>query len=298
VWALMAVIRRGSTAYERVTAAFVGLCAPLLIFANPYGLSLAGYYRRLLIDPPFSNLILEWKRTTFEVSTVLFWALLTAAIALAARRWKSVSLFELISLALLAALAFDAVRNIVWFGLAAAVLLPRVVDDAIPSLGRRRKGRHDWRLVQASAAVLLVLAVVAGSTFSERYRKVWPVAPAAQVATLVERNSSVRVYAGERLADWLLWEIPSMRGRVAYDARVELLTREQAENIVRFQSGLPVADSPAAHYPIIVLSPDDTEAIATLVRNERFRIIDSDERAVVLVRSSALTGAGAQVSAG
>jgi hypothetical protein len=84
-----------------------------------------------------------------------------------------------------------------------------------------------------------------------------------------------------------------MRGRIAYDARVELLTREQAERIVRFQSGLPVADSPAAHYPIIVLSPDDTEAIATLVRNERFRIIDSDERAVVLARSSGLTGAGA-----
>jgi hypothetical protein len=297
-WALITVVRPGRTTSERVTATVVGVGAPLLIFASPYGWSLAGYYRRLLIDPPFSSLILEWKRTTFEVSTVLFWSLLMAAMVLAARRWRSFSLFELITLVLLAALAIDAVRNIVWFGLAAALLLPRAVDNAIPSLGRRREGPHDWRLVQTSAAVLLICAVVAGSTFSERYRRFWPVAPAAQVATLVERNSNVRVYAGERLADWLLWEIPSMKGRVAYDARVELLTRSQVERIVRFQSGLLVADSPAAHYPIIVLSPNDTEAIDTLVQNERFRIIGSDERAVVLVRPWALRGTVVQASTG
>jgi hypothetical protein len=35
------------------------------------------------------------------------------------------------------------------------------------------------------------------------------------------------VFADDRHADWLLWAQPSLRGRIAYDIRFELLTPQQ-----------------------------------------------------------------------
>jgi hypothetical protein len=40
-------------------------------------------------------------------------------------------------------------------------------------------------------------------------------------------RSSVRVFADDRYADWLLWAEPETRGRVAYDIRFELFDRSK-----------------------------------------------------------------------
>jgi hypothetical protein len=40
------------------------------------------------------------------------------------------------------------------------------------------------------------------------------------------------VFADLELADWLLWKIPSLRGKVAYDGRPEILTRRQFLSVV------------------------------------------------------------------
>ena len=37
------------------------------------------------------------------------------------------------------------------------------------------------------------------------------------------------------LADWLLWNVPSLRGRIAFDGRPEILTRRQFKGIVRVE---------------------------------------------------------------
>src|SRR5262249_39752076 len=39
------------------------------------------------------------------------------------------------------------------------------------------------------------------------------------------------VYAHEKYADWLLWRDPSLRGKVAYDARFELLTHNELKRV-------------------------------------------------------------------
>jgi hypothetical protein len=38
--------------------------APFAVLCSPYGLSLVGYYRHLLINPPFGRLVSEWTAPT------------------------------------------------------------------------------------------------------------------------------------------------------------------------------------------------------------------------------------------
>jgi hypothetical protein len=189
-----------------------------------------------------------------------------------------------VALVLLFEVAVGAVRNIVWFALAAAVLLPHVVDELVPSFGRRTAGRADAWFAYTGVAVIAALAAVSGWTFQQRLRSLWPPAVPSEVGRLVQKHPGTNVYTNERLADWLLWQTPSLRGRVAYDARVELLTRSQVDRIVEFQSGLTVRDSPVDGYAIVVLEPSDGAAVSTLVKAGRFRIVSRDDRAVVLAR--------------
>ncbi len=286
-WAVLVLLRtRRFTRAERGLAALVGLGAPAMLFVSPYGTSVVGYYHRLLIDPPFGNLILEWQRTSLAPQTVIFWFTggLTAILLLRHRR--ALAPFEVLALGFLFVVAVDAVRNIVWFALAAAVLLPQVLDQLVPALGRRTAGRADAWFAYAGVVAIAALAVVSGWTFDGRLHSLWPPTVPNEVERLVRQNSGTNVYASERVADWLLWQAPSLRGRVAYDARVELLTRSEVDRIVEFQSGLAVPDSPVNGYAVVVLEPADGAALSALIATGRFQVIAHDDRAVVLEQRS------------
>ena len=45
-------------------------------------------------------------------------------------------------------------------------------------------------------------------------------------AIRAELQPEDRVFAPDRFSDWLLWEIPELRGRVSYDVRFELYDEE------------------------------------------------------------------------
>ncbi len=173
------------------------------------------------------------------------------------------------------------VRNLVWFGLAAAVLAPHALDAELPALARRRRSRGDKITVSAAIALAVGLAVVSLAGFDGRYRGLWPAAGANLVSTAAAEG---RVFASERLADWLLWEDPGLRGRIAFDARVELLTRREVDRIVQLESGLPGSASFLDGYSVVALTPHDGAAVG-LLRRDGFRLVHADERSVVLVRA-------------
>ena len=45
------------------------------------------------------------------------------------------------------------------------------------------------------------------------------------------RDPSTRLYATDGTADWLLWRIPDLRGRIAYDVRFELYDGKALDEI-------------------------------------------------------------------
>jgi hypothetical protein len=286
IWALTVISRgRRISRGERLVAALTGVCGTLSSFASPYALSLPGYYSRLLLDPPFHGLIVEWKRTTLTPSTVIFWLALALLALVVLRARPRLTPFELVVLVALAGLAADAVRNIVWFVLAMAVLLPRAVDGLVPRLARRARGRLDAYFLYTMLAATAVLGLFSLRSFDDRMRALWPPAAADRVSSLARQDPDTRVYASERVADWLLWQHPEdLRGRIAYDARLELLTAAEVDRIVSFQSGLTIRGWPASDYVLIALAPHDA-AVPALQRSRRYRTVVDDRRIVVLARA-------------
>jgi hypothetical protein len=136
---------------------------------------------------------------------------------------------------LLAAGAITAVRNVVWFNFAAVVVLPLSIDAAVRA-GRGGRSSHP-RLnlaILGLATVALMLAAVASARRSPTGRY-YSTAGLAAVRRAVTVDPSLRVFADERYADWLLWRLPALRGRVAYDARFELLRGAEIAAIVIFK---------------------------------------------------------------
>ena len=94
-----------------------------------------------------------------------------------------------------------------------------------------------------------------------------------------------RIFATSPYADWLLWTRPELGGRIAYDARFELLSRGQLKRIARFQARagnwLPTARS----YSVFVLDrTTDHDLERSLIRQLPARVVFSSPQVVVLRR--------------
>jgi hypothetical protein len=218
---------RGVTSLPRARALPL-LAAPLLVFCSPYGFSLAGYYRRLLVNPLLPSFLEEWRSSAPSQRTALFFVLAFAAIWLVARHGRTLTLFERGALLLTLVSALAAIRSIVWFGLACLVLLPRLVDVALPRL--RVPAARTFAAAGLAAAAAATLFSVARPASS--FTRDWPSGAARAVAERPE----ARVFADDRTADWLLWEDPRLAGRLAYDVRFELFDDRQFRELLAFRN--------------------------------------------------------------
>ena len=86
--------------------------------------------------------------------------------------------------------------------------------------------------------------------------------PEARVAAVREatRDPSARVWATDGTADWLLWRIPDLRGRLAYDVRFELYDQATLDDIVAYGRRAPGWERVVDGYDVVVV--DDREHLA------------------------------------
>jgi hypothetical protein len=107
------------------------------------------------------------------------------------------------------------------------------------------------------------------------------------VARAAEGSGARAVLPSDKHADWLLWKLPELRGRTAYDVRFELLTAAELEAIVRYKSLQPGWDDATRGYRVVVVDPRDTPGHVKRLRElgleERYR----DGDVVVLTRPAA-----------
>ncbi len=250
--ALQALVRTGARRLPLATL----LLAPASIFASPYALELPRYYRTMLLDPPYGHDIVEWQRTT-PANAPVFFALagLTALIVLARRR--RLRPVDWVVLGVTCAAALSAVRITPWFGLALLAVVPPLTT------WRRRTG--DLRGAGAAlTAAALVAGMLAGLAWIARtdYE-----GPRSVVAALRAEPRTVRVLADLPVADWVLWQAPQLRGRIAYDGRPELLTRREfVDDAVRFERFTPGWEQAVRPYTLIVT---DTAIAERLVASRR-----------------------------
>ncbi len=253
LWERRALLLSVPRAWVRPLVLMAG--APLCLAATPYGFAMVDYYRTTLFNGGLRRLVIEWGPVTVSpvVASLFF---LTAGIVIWSfgRYRGQVTLWERAAMILLAAGAIVAVRNVVWFNLATVVVLPLSIDAAVRARGSRRRSRPRLNVTilgVATVALVLTAAVSARRSPTGHY---YPPDGLATIRRAVTDDPSLRVYADERYADWLLWRLPTLRGRVTYDARFELLTGAQLEAVVKFkaQAGPNWAEA-ASGYRLLVL---------------------------------------------
>jgi hypothetical protein len=256
--------------------------APL---ATPWGFATVDYYQATLLNPLFKQVVTEWRPTTLQLLTVPLYVAAAATIWLVAQQRRRLSAFEVAAPLALVALSFSAVRNGVWLGFGLIVLLARPLAVA---LGARELARPRLNVLIATAAVavLAVRAVGVAAGGERRFERGFPSGAAAAIAQAATRDTRAVVFSNERWADWLLFRVPQLRGRVAYDARLELLDEKQLLSVYVWRNELGARwQRVPGKASLIVLDLAYEQPLARVLAREHVHVLYRDRRIVVFSRS-------------
>jgi hypothetical protein len=260
----LGLVRRGAT---RRRGALLVLGSPPTLLASPYGLRLVDYYHLMLFHPPLAQYVVEWRPPSVEGPTVAFFLSAFGTAALWGAHRRVLTTFEKWAVPILLLSALTAVRNGVWFELALAVSMPRLLDAAWPSRIRLTPGVRRLNVVLGSVALagvaaLFVYAAARGPAWLEKGH---PSAAAASAVTSAAGREGI-VLSDDIHADWLLWQEPSLAGRVAYDVRFELFDAHELKQLDRLERASHPAWSRCGSIATVVTFP--SRHISRLVRAE------------------------------
>jgi hypothetical protein len=227
--ALLAVVRAAVVVSrgQRGRGLLLAVAAPACVFASPYAADLPGYYHRMLANPLLGRYVGEWQHSWPGPATAFFYVVLVTGVWLFVKRRRDIPFFDRAVFVLLALSAAQALRGIVWFGLAAVPLLA-------PRLPRMRvlSGPVAARAGLAVTAAGFVVTCAVFAHPSSWFLQEWP----TRAAAIAAEDPSARVFADDRYADWLLWAEPSLRGRIAYDIRFELFDASQFRSLAHYRA--------------------------------------------------------------
>jgi hypothetical protein len=218
---------------RRASGLAVAAGAIVCALATPYGLDIFDYYHLLLVDPPFGDAIVEWQRSTPSGLTAIFFIVLALSTVLVVWQRRRLTWFEIAVLALLAASALDAVRGIGWFALAVTMFVPKALDGVFRKPDEVQMPRANLAVATLLPAAALVTIGIVASRPASWFEQSWPEGVLTAVRSA---GAEARVFPSDRHADWLLWRLPELEGRVAYDVRFELLSKEQFREIAYFDN--------------------------------------------------------------
>jgi len=198
------------------------------IFATPYGFGIVGYYASTMGNPLFRKYITEWQSPTFAGTFMPFFVAAGFALVLVARRPRSLTFFEMSALALTLVGGLMAQRSVIWFSDASLLLLPAVLDEVWPARRLASSTRTALAgLATLWATVALVVIAHAVSVGGRKINVAYPPAAVQAVRAAIAADPTARVLADDRTADWLLYKLPQLGDRIAFDGRWEVLSQPQ-----------------------------------------------------------------------
>jgi MFS family permease len=270
---------------------------PLCLLCTPYGLSMLTYYHETLTNPLFKQLIIEWHPILsfgliiaapfFLTAFVVVWLFGYGNAKVALSQNLRSGIFTILVLVTLIAATVSVARNLIWFSLALVVLFPPYLSTIFkprPTLPHRRL---DLALLGASAVFLLLSLMVVLSQPSAWFQGGYSPHLLNQVKVAVQQRPDVRVYAEGRFSDWLLWEEPSLAGRIAYDSRLELLTSEQLRAIVRLEAdGVSAPGTPSTldGYGLLMLDTSNLD-YRYILKQPGVHVLSREPGVVIATRS-------------
>ena len=257
------------------------------MLATPYGpAATVRYYHLVLVDPPFAGRVTEWQlgRSRRSNDDVLLRARAIAAAALVWFGRRRLTGFDMAVLALTFAGGVSAIRGIPWFALACMVLLPVAIGHKLESRspGEPRRGLN----IVVATGLTTALVIVAGSLFLRDeawFEDYWP--REAVDAVQAELGPDDRLFAPDLFADWMLFKIPELRGRIAYDIRFEVydedfFAKQQDYNFEDGANWKSVADG----YRIVILDERRTSHAKDFLAEPGTRAIYRNDDMTIVAR--------------
>ena len=246
---------------DRLSLALLVL-APLCVLATPYGWDVVAYYELMLVDAPFAEILSEWQWSSPSATTALFYVLAAVTVTLVAigRCRRRLDLFELLVLGITLLGAVQAVRGVIWFALSAAAILPMALDGLLTRADPDARRVNRAISVAALAGLAVALVVTLGRP-SSWFTSEWPERQVVAVRAET-RAPGTRVWATDGTADWLLWRIPDLRGRLGFDVRFELYDDAALRALVAYGRRTPGWERVVDGYDVVVV--DDRPHLAGL----------------------------------
>jgi hypothetical protein len=264
------------------------LCvAPIAcLFASPYALSLPGYYRGVLLNPGFRDFIVEWRPTALDLQTSPFYLLAFLAVWLVGKRGDRLTRFEQVLLAVTILMGLQTMRMVVWFALVALMVLPRVLDGVIKlNTSAARYRLLNRALIAVSIAGTLTTLVAVAARPSSWLERDYPKQALDVVQRVGVAQPGVRVFANEQYSNWLLLKVPQLRGRLAFDIRFELVSKQQLKQLVDVRRQVEGWRKIVAPYGLFVLKQGPDSLLATgLLRDEGARRLYRGHGLIVISR--------------
>ncbi len=279
--------RVGSSRELLLRGTLLAVAPNVCIFASPYGSSLFHYYASTAFNSSFGRVVSEWQHSWPSILTLPFYVLAAAGAWLFWRNRRVVTTFEQLALLLLFVAGIAALRNMVWFSFFALIVLPLPLGKRLGTV----RGKESTVVKTALAAAAIAAVSVAGAAAASRpdswlTSSVYPTAAADAVGAAAATDPAARIYSDVRYADWLLWTRPELAGRIAFDARFELLSNEELERLYRLQNRLtPQWKDAVADHRLVVLPHGQGSATARALMTENgVRQIYRDNSVVILLR--------------
>jgi hypothetical protein len=267
-------------------AAALALLPWACTLASPYGTELVHYYRITVGNANLARTASEWGPTTIRLAPV-FVLLLLLGFWLLGRTRGVLTAFEQLAVVATGLSGLYALRYMVWFGLVAVCVLPRALDAAWRPRAARRNRRLNIVLAGGALGVAAVAAIALAARHEGWFQRGFPRPALAALSTALRSDPRLRVYSNEKYADWLLFEDPALQGRIAYDARFELLDGTQLDRIIRFRNQAGVDWQRAASgYGLLVLDPGaEQRTIRFYERRPGSKVLYSGPKVAVIRRA-------------
>jgi hypothetical protein len=282
-----ALRKRADPSRELLQRGAVLAVAPCLcIFASPYGSALFQYYGSTAFNSSFGRVVSEWQHSWPSLITLPFYVLAAVCAWLFLRNRSAIGTFEQLALLLLFLMGMAALRNMVWFSFFALIVLPLPLARRLGDV----RGKESRTVKTALAAAAIAAVSVAGAAAASRpdswlTSSVYPAAAAGAVGAAAAADPTARIYSDVRFADWLLWTRPELAGRIAYDARFELLSSGELERLYRLQNRLtPQWMAAVAGHRLVVLPRGQSAMARALMTEDGVRRIYRDSSVVILLR--------------
>jgi hypothetical protein len=276
--ATLVVLASLSFAYERrhqplwtwLPRTAVLFVAPIAcLFATPYAGSIATYYHRMISNPGFRDFVVEWRPTSPSFQTAPFFLLALLAAWLVGRQASRLLRVEKLFLGLTLVMGLQSMRGVVWFAVVALMVIPVALDGVLKeNTSAMRYGLLNRSLIALSVTGVVVSLAGVAAKPSSWFERDYPPGILAAVDRAEAANPHLIVFSDEQYSDWLLLRRPELRGRVAYDARFELLTKNQLQKIVDIRRRVEGWRAAVAPYGLFVLKKGPESGMAASLLHE------------------------------